>query len=187
MGELVQLPVPAQPLQIGNLPRIYSPEEVADRYDWDVKVLRRLARQGAPCLRHGRWLAFTEEDVAYIRERADPKGVRDERLAELITHGMLRYRDDPRPGFVYFIAHQRIVKIGFATDPDRRLAEIQYMSPVRLTLMARYPGTMWEEQALHAHFAKLRLHGEWFRLQDDLEDFMWSVPTPATRQRQARA
>lgn len=55
------------------------------------------------------------------------------------------------------------VKIGYATDPDRRLAELQVGSPERLVLFAVIPGDRADESRLHAHLRAYRLRGEWFK------------------------
>lgn len=59
-------------------------------------------------------------------------------------------------GWVYFMRRERYIKIGTTTDTRRRAAELN------ATVLARYPGSYSEEARLHARFAKLRRHGEWF-------------------------
>lgn len=59
------------------------------------------------------------------------------------------------------------VKIGTANDVTRRLREIQYMSPVELTVLWTCPGDVTLEHSLHSYFATKRSHGEWFVFKDE--------------------
>ncbi|MEU6755547.1 GIY-YIG nuclease family protein [Streptomyces sp. NPDC046685] len=54
------------------------------------------------------------------------------------------------------------VKIGIASDPKRRLSEIQTGNPARLVIFAVFHGNARTERALHKRFATRRLSGEWF-------------------------
>jgi hypothetical protein len=51
---------------------------------------------------------------------------------------------------------ERYIKIGTTTDLRRRAAALN------ATVLARYPGSYSKEARLHARFADLRRHGEWF-------------------------
>ncbi|MFE4420398.1 GIY-YIG nuclease family protein [Streptomyces sp. NPDC056817] len=59
------------------------------------------------------------------------------------------------------------VKIGVTVSFERRLAEIQRMSPVRLVERWSHPGGKELERHLHSHFRPLRSHGEWFTFPAD--------------------
>ena len=80
---------------------------------------------------------------------------------------------------IYFIVNRRAsaVKIGVADDPVARLATLQIGCPDRLELFAQMPGDVAYERALHNAFAEYRTHGEWFRLDGDLAQFVRSLPT----------
>ncbi|MFD0074295.1 GIY-YIG nuclease family protein [Streptomyces sp. NPDC127166] len=56
----------------------------------------------------------------------------------------------------------RLVKIGIASDPAKRLAALQTGSPMLLSVLWSHPGDF--ERALHDRFAAYRRHGEWFDL-----------------------
>lgn len=69
------------------------------------------------------------------------------------------------PGHVYAIgADTGAVKLGFSIHPEKRVKEIQHMSPIALRLLA----TLWvpdmreAERLLHEKYAHRRMWGEWF-------------------------
>lgn len=55
-----------------------------------------------------------------------------------------------------------LVKIGYATNPKKRLASLQTGQPMQLTLLWSHP--VDHEAALHERFAEYRVRGEWFDL-----------------------
>lgn len=59
------------------------------------------------------------------------------------------------------------VKIGRTIHLEKRLAEIQRMSPVQLEVLWSTPGGHALETALHRHFRARRSHGEWFAFDGD--------------------
>lgn len=56
-----------------------------------------------------------------------------------------------------------LVKIGFASNPKKRLASLQTGQPMTLSLLWSTPGNY--EDALHEAFADRRVRGEWFDLE----------------------
>lgn len=69
------------------------------------------------------------------------------------------------PGHLYFIqgGEDGLIKIGWVTAPETRMAHLQAHSPVKLAILHTEPGNGKEEAALHKQFAWARQHGEWFR------------------------
>jgi hypothetical protein len=65
---------------------------------------------------------------------------------------------------VYLIGNSAntLVKIGRSIDVQARLAKLQTMSPVKLTLLWQTLGGAELEKALHRRFDSRRAHGEWF-------------------------
>lgn len=65
---------------------------------------------------------------------------------------------------VYLIgpADSSVAKIGRSTEVKNRLRSLQNSSPARLVLLWSTPGGKALENALHRHFAAIRMHGEWF-------------------------
>jgi hypothetical protein len=84
-------------------------------------------------------------------------------------------------GRVYFIgAENGLVKIGWAVSPGLRLASLQTGSPLRLRLLASKPGSRTDESDLHRRFAHLRVHGEWFKPDDELHAYLAEFTTKGT-------
>lgn len=71
--------------------------------------------------------------------------------------------------WVYLIGvpGRSVAKIGIAMDTTKRLAGLQTSHPERLAVLWRTPGGRDLEIALHAHFGKSRLRGEWFEFGDE--------------------
>jgi hypothetical protein len=57
-----------------------------------------------------------------------------------------------------------LTKIGFSRNPTQRLATIQSMSPVHMTLIWKTRGGRALEALLHTAFDDKRVRGEWFDL-----------------------
>lgn len=67
---------------------------------------------------------------------------------------------------IYFIQSGEFVKIGHcARDPIRRLEKLQIGNPITLKIVALMEGGHKDEQHLHLRFHKLRVRGEWFKLE----------------------
>jgi hypothetical protein len=78
-------------------------------------------------------------------------------------------------GGVYFAGFAEYVKIGWSTNVNARLRELQTGAPERLRLYTVLPGIRDKEKDTHRRFAHLRLQGEWFRRAPDLVEFMEQV------------
>jgi len=87
----------------------------------------------------------------------------------LWTNNPSRPADNERSSVVYLIGSpdSRLVKIGRSDDVPQRLADIQRMSPVPLTVLWTTPGGAVLEARLHRRFAGHRAHGEWFDFRDN--------------------
>ena len=69
------------------------------------------------------------------------------------------------------------VKIGFATDLDARLQKIQLGTPDRLFVVHKFRTRFYAEleKILHQRFAHKRLRGEWFDLNQDDFNYLFSL------------
>lgn len=67
-------------------------------------------------------------------------------------------------GFIYWVRapNPGHIKIGFSTNPTKRLEQLRIGSPVPLELVGLKVGCIEDEQALHKQLQAYRLHGEWF-------------------------
>ena len=76
---------------------------------------------------------------------------------------------------VYFI--QSVVggpiKIGVSYCPEFRLVDLQHFSPFELKIIAVISNGGYEkERGLHKRFAKNRLHGEWFKPNSEILNYI---------------
>jgi hypothetical protein len=70
---------------------------------------------------------------------------------------------------VYVIQSGAFVKIGYCErDPIRRLEKLQVGNPITLILLALLEGGREVENSWHLRFDKMRVRGEWFRLEPKL-------------------
>lgn len=74
----------------------------------------------------------------------------------------------------YFIGNRAEgkVKIGFSSNPQRRIAEIQTGCPFPVEILATEPGGSARESQLHRRFSHLHLNGEWFVLNDEVSRYI---------------
>src|SRR5437870_9693399 len=77
--------------------------------------------------------------------------------------------------YVYFIQSEatRAIKIGTSARPDARLSDLQVANSDKLTLLGTT--TAHSERALHAKFASIRIHGEWFKPEPALISFLREI------------
>lgn len=64
---------------------------------------------------------------------------------------------------IYFIYHDGHIKIGSSVDPWKRLSSLQTAHHAPLEMLAVMPGEASDEHKLHQRFGRCRKHGEWFR------------------------
>lgn len=92
---------------------------------------------------------------------------------------------------VYFIeaVGRNRVKIGYAVDPEKRLADLDGANPDDLQLLFSVPGDRATEKEYHRKYRHLRVPGkrEWFHFDGKLKQFieatmMYDVNDPETYQ-----
>lgn len=67
------------------------------------------------------------------------------------------------------------IKIGFtASDPTKRLGELQTGYPAKLTVLHARDGSIIDEKEEHDRWGHLRIHGEWFRAEPELVEYVRS-------------
>lgn len=69
-------------------------------------------------------------------------------------------------GYVYLVGNRpaMLVKVGYSTCPELRLANMQVGSGIKLKLLAAIKGARKDEKSIHYKMAHLKASGEWFRL-----------------------
>ena len=78
----------------------------------------------------------------------------------------------PKAFNTYFIVNESktLVKIGKATDVERRLKEISTISPESLTIILVINKDI--EFQLHGEFEMYRKNGEWFEFSEEIKDYI---------------
>lgn len=79
-------------------------------------------------------------------------------------------------GFVYAIQSGDAVKIGWATNPQRRLTELNVGSPTAHVLLGFVAGEKADEAIAHSQCAAHRIRGEWFRIEGAVLAFIEHLP-----------
>lgn len=88
--------------------------------------------------------------------------------------------------FVYFIACEQFVKIGYTYAPFTRLHLTQTLNPYPVVLLGVVVAPQSWEGHLHAVFAPLRERGEWFRNVSPLSDYIERLKKSGMPQRIGR-
>lgn len=181
-------------------PLLYQPKDASQvhRMVWDLCKPEFAHRWGEDTFRLVVWLLEKEfflghpvlmSDAELVEDGAAESEAQLRRLrAKVIASGWLwyepRFRRDqgrhevnaPKDGDerVYFILNRISgrIKIGKSFDVDKRLASLQTASPDPLELLGSVPSWLHTEAELHARFAALREHGEWFRDDPELLAFI---------------
>ena len=76
---------------------------------------------------------------------------------------------------VYFVGRGNAVKIGIAVNPKDRIRTLQIASPARLKLLATQEGGRKMELQLHDRFKSDHVMGEWFKMSDELKQYINSL------------
>lgn len=113
------------------------------------------------------------------REPNETERAEISRACERLQNEMLDWSANPTAirkkvtyGRIYFIRQGHAVKIGFSQNVFRRLQFLQTCHHEELSIMAEIPGAPCEEVVVHRKFQHLRIRGEWFRLEPELEQFI---------------
>lgn len=105
---------------------------------------------------HKRFFASYEDACAFKRDWCLPKGQRRVPPSVVLA-------GTPPTGYVYFVQFgDGPVKIGWATNPAKRLASLATANAGEASLRALIPGPRSVEQGLHVRYRRWRLRGEFF-------------------------
>jgi len=91
-------------------------------------------------------------------------------IHEFIKEKNIRKNIKLKEGKIYIIGnlHHGLVKIGFSTNPDKRLSGIQCGCPFKVKVLRVFNGTMKQEKYLHYKYRNLNTNGEWFKYEGEL-------------------
>lgn len=73
---------------------------------------------------------------------------------------------------VYFIKCENFVKIGYATDANKRLLSMRTGNPFKLELLKTIDGDFSLEKNLHWRFSEYHHQFEWFKYEGKLKDWL---------------
>ena len=73
---------------------------------------------------------------------------------------------------IYFVRQGRYVKIGFTDNPKKRISTIQVSVPTKIEMMLLIEGGRKLEKELHDRFHKQRTNGEWFLIDEDIDNYL---------------
>jgi hypothetical protein len=73
---------------------------------------------------------------------------------------------------LYFATTENYVKIGQSDDPVNRVRQMQIGCPLPLKLTGVMPGNKNDEKAIQRLFKDSHIHGEWFRLDKTIIDYI---------------
>ena len=76
------------------------------------------------------------------------------------------------PGFVYFARSGDKVKIGWSTNPEKRLATIRVATPDGIDEWVARSGSPADEKFYHRRYREHRLNGEWFSVTPEIRETM---------------
>ncbi len=85
---------------------------------------------------------------------------------------------------IYFLRSEtadKLIKIGYSSQINKRIRALQTASPVKLNLIGTIEGELELEAKIKARFASLCVRGEWFRPDDVLTAFIKTEVTKTTK------
>jgi len=153
---------------------------------WDYQCQwRKCAKEGRQhtnvnlpfCHEHLRAVEDVIANVDAIRDAqakatAAAARARMEASITMLESGQQLKTGAPKPGWLYFIQMEDLIKIGYTTDLYSRLRHY----PPNAIVLAIQPGTMKMEKALHGQFRFALAKGrEWFHVRPEITDHIAGV------------
>lgn len=84
-------------------------------------------------------------------------------------------KPEPKPGHVYFARRGEKVKIGFTTDPKKRIAALETMTGARFDETVVFEADARMERQYHERFQDARHLGEWFQVTPEIRSVMSDI------------
>jgi hypothetical protein len=87
---------------------------------------------------------------------------------------------NPRGMYVYFVqaGENGPIKIGFSTDPDRRIKALRTAMSEELIVLKVVKGGRQLEKTLHDRFSEIHRRGEWYEPTTELLEFVNGLQAP---------
>jgi len=147
----------------------FSLETPAERYAAICAIAKRLGARPPTVEQSLSWTKLPTNHANFLGAIEMCIVARDYRTAQRKSRGPRR---PVRKSRVYLLAGGSHIKIGTTHSVAKRLRALQCGSPIPLRVLVHFPGDAVTESALHQRFAALRAHGEWFRAEQPLLDFV---------------
>lgn len=125
----------------------------------------------------GNYLAFNNNEIDLYKNIGSKKYINLKKEQELKKQDIIKDIT-----CAYFIGSKKykFVKIGFTTNLFSRLSAIQTGCPFDIEILAyiKSQDPKKTEHKLHMKFKKYRVRGEWFKLTDDIKQFINLINQP---------
>lgn len=82
---------------------------------------------------------------------------------------------EPRPGTIYFITCDPEgfpIKIGYTTDLQYRMTQLQTALPYEIRILGTTPGTPERDRDIRTGFGHIWMRGDWFRRELELLEYI---------------
>jgi hypothetical protein len=151
--------------------------ELSKTYGLTARHWIRLAARGKvpgayqPAGEGGKWL-FDEDQAAKFRGNSSGALVREIDLLVRKQLGMGPARPKPRMGYVYLLVINDRVKIGFTTEPKKRIAAYSSAHGYVMKFAACQACPKSYERKLHRKFKEHHIRWEWFAVQGKLAELL---------------
>lgn len=143
-------------------------EAVRRGYFWNIephKMIGACQKNGLPATKAG--IRLTDLAMYLDKRRAEALDRMNKEAAEEET------RVPPAGNsVVYFIKSDGLIKIGFSTNLKKRLQTYATHNAFDVDLLGTIPGEQSLEKELHAKFRQFRVHREWFRFVQEIQDYL---------------
>lgn len=98
-----------------------------------------------------------------------------EYIAEVLSWTVQEIESGP-DGFVYFLRSGEFVKIGRSTRLDMRIRTLRIQLPFPIRIINAFPceDSRKAEKHFHEHYEPFRSNGEWFKLDDRIDETVLS-------------
>ena len=124
-----------------------------------------------------RWHDYALANEISRRADRDRRKEEREKKARERQEAKAKKAAEPKKEYIYFIQQgdDGPIKVGYSTNPEKRLKTLSTASPHSLHLLKVVEGDETLEKRIHTRFAEIRLGGEWLQATQDLLDFIESL------------